>query len=64
MKEPGRPAEFRCAQGRQRSSVRDRETCERERDLNDSRWVRFNFKLKDRNYLLLKAISIKRTASA
>ena len=30
---------------------------ERETDLNDSRWVRFNFKLKDRNYLLLKAIS-------
>ena len=35
---------------------------ERERDLNDSRWVTFNFKLKDRNYLLQKA-AITCTAS-
>ena len=35
----------------QGTSARERET-----DLNDTRWVRFNFKLKDRNYPLQKAI--------
>ena len=35
--------------------IKNKRKRERETDLKDSRWVRFNFKLKDENYPLLNA---------